>query len=89
MDVLKVSVTKSNIQKGVCHSTSLCPIARAVRGKGFKRVNVNGLDIQIGREGHGMKIYELPRKAQRFVMNFDDGLKVNPITFVAKSVKYQ
>lgn len=87
MKQLHVRVTRKHIENGCVLSQSFCPIALAVREKGYKRVTVNGSEIKTGRTGHGGKTYKLPPIAEKFVRLFDYGSPVKPITFKANVQK--
>ena len=75
---MKVQVTNKHITKGKPGRIHSCPIALAIReqcAKG-KAVSVTGCEVSIGN-----KIYELPTRANEFIMMFDTGEKVKPFTF--------
>ena len=78
MEKLVVHVTQDDINKGVEGNSHLCPIARAVRRLGKKRVTVDGAQIQVRS-----RWYEMPYKAEKFVDRFDMGKRVKPFTFTA------
>ena len=79
---MRVNVTRADINKGCPESVHFCPIARAVRRKGYKRVSV-GNTICIGQYGHGLREFDLPYTAMNFVDNFDAGEVVKPFSFTA------
>ena len=80
---MRVNVKKCDIERGVPESASLCPIARAVRRKGYERVVVGYDYFRVGRLGHGGKEFMLPITAFDFVCDFDYGKKVTPFSFDA------
>ena len=78
--VIKVKVTKKHIKCGVKGNEYLCPIARAVRALGYKRVSVDSVSI-ITRN----QTFSVPYQAGDFIWDFDKGQKVRPFTFIARS----
>lgn len=75
---ITVRVTRDDIRKGVKDNSVLCPIATALRRKGYERIKVHTYQAQIGR---GKVRYELPEEATRFIDNFDEGVPVKPSVF--------
>lgn len=63
---MKIKVTKQDILKGKRSSPVSCPIARAVRRAGKRRVRVYVTQI-VCRSGR----FDLPEIAKRFIDNFD------------------
>ena len=77
---LTVNVTKQDIKAGIRCNIGRCPIARAVRRASRRRdVAVSGRDVEIRRQA-----FRLPVLARNFVLNFDNGDRVAPITFTLK-----
>lgn len=73
---LKINVTKDDIRNGIPSMTTACPIARA-----FKRVKI--LNVRVHNTSYKVKdlTYRLPKKAQRFINDFDNGYFVEPFSF--------
>lgn len=80
---MRVTITQTDIDKGKIGDCHLCPVARAIRRavRGRKRVTVGCTTVEIGRWGHGLNKYWLPKKVTSFIFNFDDKCPVKPFTF--------
>ena len=82
---LKVYVRQEDINKGCLFSARGCQVARALmRGMKAAAVTstyfiVNNTDSPIGWSQQ----YVMPKKASRFVLDFDAGKSVKPISFEA------
>lgn len=72
-----INVEKKHIRKGVVSDADFCPIAFAIRDKGFDNVAVFSAEVDLG----GPDYISLPRSAQRFVQAFDLGKTVKPFNF--------
>lgn len=84
---LKVKVTRKLIKAGTRHNSECCPIALAVRGAGAIFVGVGSVDIDWA-DAEGNHFYTaLPRKARKFISDFDSGLDVCPIEFSIRRTK--
>lgn len=76
-----VNVTAEDIAEGVPGTCDLCPIALAVkRATGAVDVSVYETDVEID-DGESYRIFDVPGLASRFIVDFDKGNEVNPITF--------
>ena len=83
---VKVNVTKTGIRKGEAGSRVCCPIARALKAKGFKNVYVNTDHVEFDVYGHTWYV-DLPKLARKFIDRFDTNKKsVKPFTFTLKLV---
>jgi hypothetical protein len=72
-----IEVTEKHIKKGRIFDADFCPIAFAIRDKGFDNVAVFSNEVDLG-----LKEYKpLPRSAQRFVQAFDNRKPVKPFNF--------
>jgi hypothetical protein len=78
---LKVKVTRKHIKVGMRSDSEYCPIAVAVRGAGAIAVGVETEDIYWADAAGNHFYATLPRKAQKFISDFDSGLHVYPIEF--------
>ncbi len=76
MKTLKIHVTKEDIEKG---KQQHCPINRALRRLGFRRVYVSCRQCKLRSEW-----IDLPANAIRFINKFDNGKPVSPFTFTLK-----
>lgn len=74
---LKVNVTRDDIKRGIPEDESYCPIARAVRRLGKKKLVLVDADICV----LGLHDFKLPRKAAKFIDKFDNGETVKPFSF--------
>lgn len=88
---MKVKVTQTHINQGCRFSTVSCPIALAAKEKFHRRVEVGLDDLGVFRSsssvaGGSSVTYELPFKAQKFIIDFDNGKQVKPFTFEAKLI---
>lgn len=74
---MKIKVTKEDILKGKRGKCSKCPVALAI-GRIFpnEKISVNELGIMIGR-----MLLVIPKRVDCWVGRFDEGHKVNPMTF--------
>ena len=81
--MLKVNVTQEHINKGERHSTSACPIAWALKDvlpADSCAVNVRASVAVWFRNSDYYRAW-LPRSAQDFVVEFDNGQDVSPFSF--------
>jgi hypothetical protein len=76
-----VKVTENHIKKGVRKKADRCPIALALKDKGFWDVSVNGLLVSAVTPSGKIvkKVTSLPM--DNFIHNFDSGNPVKPISF--------
>ncbi|QDK02062.1 hypothetical protein SEA_GIBBLES_105 [Gordonia phage Gibbles] len=77
---MRVTVTQKHIDDGTKANCKLCPIAQAITNKGYKARVYHELVDLIGKDGVNAT-YKLPKKATRFIIDFDEGNKVKPFTF--------
>lgn len=78
MPRITLEVTQEDIDKGRQEDGEACAIACTLKRFGYKHVNVDGETIWLG----GVKDYELPKKAQKFIDKFDeDKSSVKPFSF--------
>ena len=98
---MKITVTKKDINKAEKLSNSLeelfiagenCPIALAVIRKfdiDYARITIREDDITIDYDAVGKNSvnYKLPKKARKFISDFDCGKNVKPIKFEARKIK--
>ena len=81
MPTKTISVTTGDILIGTKRNSYLCPIARAIRRAcKFKSISVGLGQISWISSGR-VYDFDMPKKVYAFVLNFDLGLKVRPITF--------
>lgn len=81
--MLKVNVTQEHIDKGERYSTSACPIAWALRDvlpTDSFGVNVRA-SVAVWFRNGGYYQAGLPRTAQDFVVEFDNGHNMSPFSF--------
>lgn len=76
---MKIRVTRADIRKGFRGSPIMCPIARAARRQGLKRVSVAWYGIKTRSS-----IYDLPKIAYTFMRRFDNKKPVKAFSFIAK-----
>lgn len=77
---MKISVTKSDIEKGLLGDPFSCPVARAIRRASGKDFWVRYAWI-CNNSGY---VHDLPIAAQKFINRFDDELPVKPFSFNLK-----
>ena len=75
--MIKINVTQKDINSGVVDSGKKCPIARALKRKGFEQVFVDTKTCL----ADGME-YGLPIEARNFIGQFDYGRPVKPFSFI-------
>ena len=75
-----IKVTKKHIKEGKCGSYRNCPIALALKSKGFTRVYVDGGDVR-AHNSAGFIDANLPIRAMKFIVKFDSGRPVKPFSF--------
>jgi hypothetical protein len=86
---MKIEVTQQDIDKGLSNNCFLCPIAHAVK----RKMNTDCILVYCDRISVMSTIfssyfYKLPKKAQTFIKQFDDGKPVKPFTFeIEKDLK--
>jgi len=86
--MFRVKVTKKHINFGMMGDSDQCPIALALRGKGFEKVCVGTTDTYFEVLNGKSKSYSyyLPKKARQFIEDFDNAGDVSPIEFVLKEI---
>lgn len=78
-----VSITQKDIDSGVPHTCTLCPVAIAV-SRAFKglKVSVSQDHIYVyERKSEARYIFKTPRRVSKFIDLFDTPSTVKPITF--------
>jgi hypothetical protein len=84
-DTLLIEVTQNDIDFGCARDKGNCPIAKAA-----KRAIPEGYGVEVGNYmltilngfyGVALREYWLPEDAKQFVFDFDEELKVSPISF--------
>jgi hypothetical protein len=75
-----VTVTAADIQRGSAADPLRCPIALAMKRVTRRKVCVNVAEVHVGNVG-SRDVYELPRRADRFMDAFDFGHPVKPFSF--------
>jgi hypothetical protein len=77
---MKVAVTEYHLKHGrPCHGNA-CPIALALIEKTSADVYVYGKYVRFFVGGQAVRIY-LPKDAQQFVFNYDEGHPTQPFEF--------
>lgn len=82
VEVLKKDIVnaRESVDSGDVDTSNVCPIARALKRRvGHEFVFVNGFTADID----GIK-YILPKEATDFVVRFDEGHLVSPISFTIR-----
>ena len=82
---LRIRVTANDIKKGCRRQNGNCPIARAIkRNKGVYGVSVGVTDLSyfVNDTYH---FAPMPKMAQLFIREFDDGCPVEPFEFTVES----
>ena len=76
---MKITVTKEDIQKGRRGDPFLCPVARAIK----RRCKLTGRKVVVGNSLASVlsRTLDIPKKAQKFINNFDDKRPVKPFSF--------
>ena len=83
----RIKVLQKHIDYGTAGSTIFCPIALALRAKGYKNVDVDDLEVRLCVKRSSKRLYaNLPRRAKTFIEKYDNGFKVSPIKFDLKLV---
>ena len=76
---ITIQTTKTGIAKGESTHDG-CPIARALRAKGFKNVSVDVMEIYADR-GHDNYMCFTPKNIVKYINRFDGHEKVKPQKF--------
>ncbi len=76
-----VRVTRYFITRGVKRSSGSCPIALAGDSATKKMQTFVAREHLKLRHDYGEKIMALPKKAQKFIEDFDSGKPVRPFSF--------
>ena len=74
---MKITVTKEDIEKGQRDSVSRCPITRAFKRK-TRQKNVRTEYAEIFVTDN---YFKLPKRARKFIKDFDNNGKVKPFSF--------
>lgn len=75
-ETMTITVTKNDIATGHKDHPTTCAVANAIFNKCGIVARVSHITAFIGG-----KEYSLPSKAVKFILAFDNGKKVKPITF--------
>lgn len=79
---MKIKVTKKHIKNGQLNDGEFCPIALAIKDKGYKSVFVGGDGyIEIN-----YKVFKHNQSSLKFMANFDRYMEAKPTVFVFKKV---
>ena len=83
MRTVEISVTADHIDRGTQCCTTRCPVALAIRDT-LHPLSVDVQDdlIHFGVSGGKYVFVHTPEEAGYFVDEFDDGLPVQPFTFI-------
>ena len=81
-----VCVTQQDIDKGVKHNHSYCPIGRALRRRANIPICVGAYITTLHKGTPGPIDLSMPEAATQFVHDFDTGLPVKPSRFVLKEL---
>jgi len=77
-----VQMIQQDIQRGVPSVVNLCPIAQALLRMGYYcAVSLYTATIWKSDDSQE-RAFRLPPRASRFILRFDEGKQVQPITFV-------
>ena len=78
-----VQVTKDHIKRGHRKTSGNCPVALAIRELGYEYVVVGSMTCTYAKAYHlPSQGGDLPSEVTRFIERFDNGVSVEPITFV-------
>jgi hypothetical protein len=77
MTTIRVNVTYNHIDKGIAGDPGLCPIALALRDKGYKYPSVGHILVSGLRE----RSIRMPREVIDWINDFDSDILVEPISF--------
>lgn len=83
---MKITVTQENIDKGNQGSYDFCPIALALRDKGYILPFVCG-SISAQDQKHYRHTWSHSRRSLKFMSDFDKNRGVKPSTFILKEDK--
>ncbi len=75
-----IKVTKTGIAKGKKGDGAYCPVARAMRAVGFKKVLAGKVNLSYAVPS-GEEYITTPREVTKFMQEFDSGQPVKPFTF--------
>ena len=78
---MKIQVTQEHIDKGHVVRACLCPIALAVKDKGYKFASVGPTEVSYSNSQEESSTEGLPSEAIAFVQSFDSGHSVKPFEF--------
>jgi hypothetical protein len=86
-----VKVTKEHIENGWANDCEACPVALALKAKGYKSVYVTDAFWGIQRKkGELLQAITLPRKVTAFIERFDhdrEDARLEPFTFRTRKPK--
>ena len=93
-DLLRVDVTQEDIDHGFRHSTSHCPIALALRRRGYKMISVGNERIswatqEYEKGGRLSTSRPISSEACEFIESFDSGCRVKPFSFLVEKEPFR
>jgi hypothetical protein len=78
-----LNITKTGIRRGKRKSATLCPVARAIRRRGFRSVTAcRGSAYAVTRAGQEVQ-FKLPPVINKFISTFDHKGRTNVLPFSA------
>lgn len=94
LDSITCEVTQDDIDNGRRAVSSACPIALAINRTlgleprssivGLKDFNLGEINVHASHQSHFNQTFSHTPESGQFVMDFDDGKKVEPATFILK-----
>lgn len=83
---MKIKVTQDDIARGLSYTEDQCPLARAIKRVTHRRVSVHPWRFIVYHNDTDWTIYHLPPRAEKFVNDFNWGMKVKPFSFEAEPI---
>jgi hypothetical protein len=79
--IMKITVTREDIQNGRRHNPSGCPVGLAIQRAGVPYCCVTGGAVVMRHEHRGTTALLLPEAVQNWIADFDQARSVEPISF--------
>lgn len=86
MRAIKINVLRKHIKAGKPDRMNACPIALALRDKGFIAPKVNLLSIRCKTSKRKPIYMSISDRMERFIRRFDEGKTVKPFSFQLKDL---
>ena len=85
---MRITVTKEDIKTGNRRNVESCPIAQAIKRKGYELIQVGYSTVHVRRNQDSVtELYMHSKRSTKFMFDFDTETFVEPSTFILKPFK--